>query len=254
MATRKGTDALKRRNEAARQYAVAHAGLVADLAALHYWGDQLQMKRPLPPGDAKVVPLFAMLEGYRENAANDDWGEFAESLGERLPERHIRSTYRGVMSEFGGERPGDPEDARTICNCLARLPVPEVEGLAILTRLVDTIPGAVRGNDRPDRVLPTRIAMVAGRAAEADARRAGGRLFRPAMYAGEREGREQALPGFGTGRGVRISRARRCPWRCTTWAQVAAQRRVELPLLRYGCGSRPCCRSTSSTAGRVTRS
>ena len=181
MAAAARTSAARRRNEAARQYAGLHPGLVADFAALHYWGNQIQVTRSRPLSDA-LVPLFAMLEGCREDAAND-WRELAESLGERLPERHFRSSYRGIVSEFGGERPDDPcdpEDASTICDQLGRLPVPGVKGLAILTRIVDVIPGVVVPNTRLDRTLPTRIAMVPGRAAEADACRTGG----PAVHSG----------------------------------------------------------------------
>ena len=196
MATRIG--AMKTRNAAAREYAQTHADVAADFAALYYWVDQFLTKKEHQLDS--VVPLFRYVESHREQAANDAGGKSARLLSERLSERSYRSTYRGMMSEFGDKPPDDPcdpEDSTTICNLLGQLPVPGVKGLAILTRLVDSIPGAVLGNGRPDRVLPTRIAMVAGHAAEADARRAGGRLFTPAMHSGDREGRDQVLLGFG---------------------------------------------------------
>ena len=186
---------MKRRNEAARLYALAHAGHVADFAALYYRADRIRKNRPR---DA-VVPLFRLLEPYRRGDMTDDQAGLAHSLSERLLERDDRSAFRHMMCEFGGEPPddsSDPEDAQIICDHLSRLPVPGVRGLAILTRLVDGLPGVVVANTRPDRTLPTRVAMVAGRAAEADAARARGRLFTPAMHLGVRDGREQALPGF----------------------------------------------------------
>ena len=193
---------MKRRNEAARNYAHAHANRVADYAALHYRGDQVGVKRSHRPRDALVpVPLFQYLERYRKETANGEWRKFAESLSERLDKRNFPLSSRKAMSQPGGgprDDPRDPEDASVICDHLSRLPVPEVPpGLAILTQVVDSIPGVVDPNTRRDRTLPTRIAMVGGSAAEADAARARGRLFTPAMHAGVRDGREQTLPGFG---------------------------------------------------------
>ena len=176
MVTGTGAVALmKRRNRSAREYGALHAGRVADFAAFHYSTDASRETR-LRLADA-AVPLFTILERYRENAANEEWGELVASLCTRLTERNRRSSNRGLVHESGSVRPNDafdPDDAETICNHLGRLPVPETEGLAILTRLVDSIPGAVVPNTRPDRTLPTRIAMVGGRAADVDARRAGG--------------------------------------------------------------------------------
>ena len=194
---------MKRRNEAARKYAYAHPGLVADIAARYYGVDEDLVTESHRLGDASV-PLFQFLERHRDEAANDECGEVAESLSERLRERNFRLSSRKVMSEPGGgppDDPRDPEDGRVICDHLSRLPVPDVKGLAILTQVVDSIPGDVVPNTRPDRILPTRMtrmAMVGGRAAQADAARAGGHLFTPAMHVGVRDGREQALPGSGS--------------------------------------------------------
>ena len=198
MASRPG--AMKHCNEAARNHAHAHPGLVADIAARYYCVDEDPVTESHCLGDA-AVPLFRFLERYRDEAANDKWGEIAESLSERLRERKFRLSSRKVLSEPDRgppDDPRDPEDARVICDYLSRLPVPEVQGLAILTQVVDSIPVVVHPNTRPDRTLPTRMAMVGGSAAQADAARARGPLFTPAMHVGARDGREQALPGFGS--------------------------------------------------------
>ena len=79
------------------------------------------------PGDAEV-PLFRFVERYRGEATQDEWGELAELLSERLRERSFRLAHREVMCEPGGEPPddpSDPEDAELICRHLSRLPVPE---------------------------------------------------------------------------------------------------------------------------------
>ena len=189
---------MKRRNAQAREYADLHASQVADFAALYDFGDRLQAAYSRRLGGV-VVPLYEILAGYQASAADDDWGGFAKALSERLLERSYRSAYRGMMSEFGGEFPADPrdpDDAMGICDLLGRLPVPGVQGLAILTRLVDSIPGAMGFNERPARIMPSRLAMVSGGAARVDARRSSP-LFSAAMHVERRNGREFVLPGFG---------------------------------------------------------
>ena len=190
---------MKARNAAAREYARAHADVAADFAALYYWMDQF-----LADKDFRLqseVPLFGYVRNYRE-AANDEWVAFARSLSDRLPDRNYRSATRDMLAEFGAERPCDPcdpEDARAVCDCLARMPVPEGTGMALLTRVVETIPGAIGSNAREDRILPSCVAMVGGRAAQTDGRRSGGPLFSRAMHVENRDGRELVLPGFGQG-------------------------------------------------------
>ena len=193
------TGSLKARNAAAREYARVQADVVADFAAMYY-----RMDHFLVGMETRVkseVPLFTMVESYGE-AANGEWAAFARSLSDRLPDRNYRSATRDMLAEFGDERPCDPcdpEDARLICDCMARLPVPRGAGMALLTRIVETIPGAIGSNAREDRTLPLGVAMVGGRAALADGRRSGGPLFSRAMHVENRDGRELVLPGFGPG-------------------------------------------------------
>lgn len=58
-------------------------------------------------------------------------------------------------------------------------------------------PPVVAANDRDDRILPTKLAMVSGEAAVRDENRAQGRLFAPAYHLSESAvGDQQVLPGF----------------------------------------------------------
>ena len=71
---------------------------------------------------------------------------------------------------------------------------PEKHPLAALVRAWQGLPLKVKANMRPDRILPTTLAMVSGKAAERDGRRTGGRLF--TLAARPSEDGQLVLPGF----------------------------------------------------------
>ena len=84
-------------------------------------------------------------------------------------------------------------NARTICEALAELPTgPEAtDGLSLLAIVTEAMPRPVKRNDREDRILPARVAVVHSTDSRA------GRLFVPSSgFATDESGRELVLPGF----------------------------------------------------------
>ena len=82
-------------------------------------------------------------------------------------------------------------NAAAIIEHLAKLPEgpdPETD-LALLTHAVEAMPAPVHPNTRQDRTIPARIGMASRNDHRA------GRLFTPALYAGDKTG-QLVLPGF----------------------------------------------------------
>ena len=189
----------KERNEAAREIATENPGRVADHAMGSEWLRAALNAWPLPDLGGEMWHTDPE-EAHRKNAAakaeqSPEWR--AMVCGYLLVQRQIMQRKVVIRTQGlpplvdGMEVYAQAGNATVVCEHLAYLPGPDA--LALLTCVVEGIPRPGRANiNRPDRILPSRLAMV-----DHTDRRAGRRLFTPVAHAVERGGGQLKLPGFG---------------------------------------------------------
>ena len=191
----------KERNEAAREIATENPGRVADHAMGSEWLRAALNAWPLPDLGGEMWHTDPE-EAHRKNAAakaeqSPEWRAMVCGyllVQRQIMQRQIVIRSRGLPPLVDGMEVYDlAGNATVVCEHLAHLPAPnDPDALALLTRVVEAIPRPGRANiNRPDRILPARLAMV-----DHTDRRAG-RLFTPAAHAVNRGGEQLKLPGFG---------------------------------------------------------
>ena len=148
------------------------------------------------PGLATLREAQAALVADRPEAANklNELISFFEAAANALKSGGAWTAQRNMLltkATFKGEiytAVSWWEISEILSQCVAR-----ADRLSALALLHAKLPRPGRANiNRPDRILPSRLAMV-----DPTDRRAGRRLFTPAAHAVERGGGQRKLPGFG---------------------------------------------------------